>query len=58
MNTYILDVLDNTGQITQVLCTNAWSRDRKGMPCIDWWITLPCGDTYKAALPVFTEWWT
>ena len=54
----IQEVLDNTGQITKVLCSNEWSYDMDGKPVVCWWITFPCGDTCKMPLPVFTEFWS
>ena len=50
-------VLDDRGEVCQALCHGNWSRDRRGNPCLDWWITLPDGDTYKQPLPVFDTWW-
>lgn len=53
-------VLDNRGEICTVLILPTLTkRDAfvNGQPALQGYITLPCGDSYKAWWPVFTDWW-
>ena len=52
------DVLDNRGEICGVMFTANIRNNQftDGTPAIKTYIRLPCGDTYAAWLPIFTDW--